>query len=64
MVPASATANRAERKADPPARRLRPLPVPVRGRVQDNAPWMDLRCLRNEGALPAQLLPVEQEDRT
>lgn len=37
------------------ARRLRDLPIPVIGRVQDNALWLDLRCLRDEAALLRQL---------
>jgi L-seryl-tRNA(Ser) seleniumtransferase len=51
------------RKLDALARRLRALPAPVIGRVQDNALWLDLRCLRDESALLAQLersAPEEQ----
>jgi L-seryl-tRNA(Ser) seleniumtransferase len=37
------------------ATRLRDLPVPVIGRVQDNALWLDLRCLDDRDAFRAQL---------
>jgi L-seryl-tRNA(Ser) seleniumtransferase len=37
------------------AGRLRALPVPVIGRVADDALWLDLRCLEDEAAFVAQL---------
>lgn len=52
----------AGRRLDALARRLRALPLPVIGRVQDNAVWLDLRCLRDEGALQAQLLRATVEE--
>jgi L-seryl-tRNA(Ser) seleniumtransferase len=50
------------RKVEVLLRRLRGLSRPVIGRLQDNAVWLDLRCLRDEDALLAQLLRVPQED--
>jgi L-seryl-tRNA(Ser) seleniumtransferase len=35
--------------------RLRGLPIPVIGRVADDALWLDLRCLEDEAAFVAQL---------
>jgi hypothetical protein len=32
--------------------------------VQDNAVWLDLRCLRDEAALQAQLVHAPVEDRS
>jgi L-seryl-tRNA(Ser) seleniumtransferase len=46
------------RKLEALARRLRTLPIPVLGRVQDGAIWMDLRCLLDEAALAQQLQPA------
>ena len=37
------------------AARLRALPIPVIGRVADDALWLDLRCLEDEEAFVAQL---------
>ena len=37
------------------AARLRALPIPVIGRVADDALWLDLRCLEDEGAFVSQL---------
>jgi len=34
---------------------LRALPIPVIGRVHDDAVWLDLRCLEDEAAFAAQL---------
>ena len=34
---------------------LRALPIPVIGRIQDNALWLDLRCLEDEERFTAQL---------
>ena len=34
---------------------LRALPVPVIGRVHDDALWLDLRCLEDEAGFAAQL---------
>jgi L-seryl-tRNA(Ser) seleniumtransferase len=60
---ACASAKGSGRKLDALARRLRALPVPVIGRVQENALWMDLRCLRDEGGLRAQLQRTESEEQ-
>jgi len=38
-------------------RRLRELPVPVIGRLNDGALWLDLRCLEDERGFLAQLAP-------
>src|SRR5262249_8450192 len=43
------------RRLDALAQRLRALPAAVLGRVQDNAMWLDLRCLLDEAALVQQL---------
>jgi L-seryl-tRNA(Ser) seleniumtransferase len=64
VVLESVTAKGAGRRLDALARRLRALPVPVIGRVQDNAVWLDLRCLRDEAALQAQLVHAPVEDRS
>jgi L-seryl-tRNA(Ser) seleniumtransferase len=37
------------------SRRLRQLPIPVVGRIRDDAVWLDLRCLDDEAAFAAQL---------
>ena len=34
---------------------FRALPIPVIGRIQDGAFWLDMRCLDDEAALVAQL---------
>ena len=60
IVLASRASKGAGRRLDALGRRLRQLPVPVIGRVQDNALWLDLRCLREEGTLQAQLLESEE----
>jgi L-seryl-tRNA(Ser) seleniumtransferase len=60
IVLAPRAAKATGRKLDALGRRLRQLPVPVIGRVQDNALWLDLRCLREEGTLQAQLLESEE----
>jgi len=52
----------AGRKIEALMQRLRALPRPVIGRVQENAVWMDLRCLRDESALQMQLLQERQEE--
>jgi len=52
----------AGRKIEALMMRLRALPSPVIGRVQENAVWMDLRCLRDESALQMQLLQERQEE--
>jgi len=41
------------------AQALRSLPIPVIGRIHEDAVWLDLRCLEDEGAFVQQL-----EDRT
>lgn len=41
------------------ARRLRQVPTPILGRVQDNALWLDLRCLVDENGFAAQLSSVK-----
>ena len=45
---------------------LRDLPVPVIGRIADNALWLDLRCLRgdDESRLAAQLVQLAPAART
>ena len=63
VVLAPSSAKGSGRKLDALARRLRTLPVPVIGRVQDNALWMDLRCLQDEAGLLAQLQRTESEAR-
>jgi len=44
---------------------LRKLPCPVIGRIQDNALWLDLRCLEDEEGFAAQLsakhVPIETQ---
>jgi L-seryl-tRNA(Ser) seleniumtransferase len=55
VVLAPVAAKGAGRRVEALSQRLRELPVPVIGRVQDNALWLDLRCLRDEAALLAQL---------
>ncbi|HXF47576.1 MAG TPA: L-seryl-tRNA(Sec) selenium transferase, partial [Burkholderiaceae bacterium] len=55
VVLTPAAAKGAGRALQQLARRLRVLSVPVLGRVQDNALWLDLRCLRDEQALLRQL---------
>ena len=37
------------------ARALRALPIPVIGRIHDDAVWLDLRCLEDEAAFVSQL---------
>jgi L-seryl-tRNA(Ser) seleniumtransferase len=37
------------------ARALRALPIPVIGRIHDDAVWLDLRCLEDEAAFTGQL---------
>jgi L-seryl-tRNA(Ser) seleniumtransferase len=37
------------------AKALRTLPIPVIGRIHDDAVWLDLRCLEDEAAFVAQL---------
>lgn len=37
------------------AKALRSLPIPVIGRIHDDAVWLDLRCLEDEGAFASQL---------
>ena len=37
------------------AKHLRDLPMPVLGRVADDALWLDLRCLTDEAGFAAQL---------
>jgi L-seryl-tRNA(Ser) seleniumtransferase len=37
------------------AKALRALPIPVIGRIHDDAVWLDLRCLEDEAALASQL---------
>ncbi len=43
--------------ADRLAKRLRELPIPVIGRIADNAVILDLRCLEDEAAFVTQLRP-------
>jgi len=37
------------------AKALRALPIPVIGRIHDDAVWLDLRCLEDEAAFVSQL---------
>jgi L-seryl-tRNA(Ser) seleniumtransferase len=37
------------------AKALRALPIPVIGRIHDDALWLDLRCLEDEAAFLAQI---------
>jgi L-seryl-tRNA(Ser) seleniumtransferase len=37
------------------AKALRALPIPVIGRIHDDAVWLDLRCLEDEAAFTGQL---------
>ena len=37
------------------AKALRALPIPVIGRIHDDAVWLDLRCLEDEAAFASQL---------
>jgi L-seryl-tRNA(Ser) seleniumtransferase len=37
------------------AKALRTLPIPVIGRIHDDAVWLDLRCLEDEAAFASQL---------
>jgi len=41
--------------------RLRELPIPVLGRVAEQALWLDLRCLEDEAAFAAQLAALSLE---
>jgi L-seryl-tRNA(Ser) seleniumtransferase len=52
------------RKLEALGRRMRALPAPVLGRMQDKAIWLDLRCLLDEVALARQLQsPAEGKKR-
>ncbi|HTT11235.1 MAG TPA: L-seryl-tRNA(Sec) selenium transferase [Burkholderiaceae bacterium] len=62
IVLAPHAARGAGRKLNALGQRLRALALPVIGRVQDNALWLDLRCLRDEMTLQAQLLGHEPEE--
>ena len=42
------------------AARLRGLPIPVIGRIHDDALWLDLRCLEDEAAFVAQLAGAQR----
>ena len=43
--------------------RLRDLPIPVLGRVAEQALWLDLRCLEDEAAFAAQLASLSFDGR-
>ena len=62
VVLAPRAARGSGRSLDAFARRLRALPAPVIGRVQDNAMWLDLRCLRDESTLQSQLIRHKLEE--
>jgi L-seryl-tRNA(Ser) seleniumtransferase len=38
---------------------MRTLPCPVIGRIQDNALWLDLRCLEDDERFTAQLINLK-----
>jgi L-seryl-tRNA(Ser) seleniumtransferase len=59
LVARPASARDKGRALDGLAAALRALPLPVVGRVADDALWLDLRCLHDEAAFAAQLYGLQ-----